>query len=80
MFQTAIIITINDLDGSISAPMRKLATPLMPKTDHPMIAFSNAHFFRFVKAWIKDKNNPPVTISPKAKKKGDILSKPVKNK
>lgn len=79
MFQVTNIIIIDDRDGSISTPTRKLDTPLIPKTDHPMIAFSNANFFRFIKTWIKDNNNPPVTINPRVTKNGDIDSKPLKN-
>jgi len=80
MFQVTIMVIIDDREGSISVPTRKLATLLMPKMDHPMIAFSNANFFRLMNAWISDNNNPAVTISPKTKKKGDMVSNPVKSR
>ena len=79
MFQRNKITIIDERDVSISVPAKKLATLHKPKIDHPMITFSNANFFRFMKTWIKDNNNPPVTTSPGTTKIGDIDSKPVKS-
>ena len=79
MFQRNKITIIDERDVSISVPAKKLVTLHNPKMDHPMITFSNANFFRFMKTWIKDNNNPPVTASPGTTKIGDIDSKPVKN-
>ena len=80
MFQRNKITIIDECDVSISVPAKKLATLHKPKIDHPMITFSNANFFRCMKTWIKDNNNPPVKTSPGIIKIGDIDLKPVKSK
>jgi hypothetical protein len=50
IFHATKTAMIDDRDGSISTPVKKLVTPLMPKMDHPMIIFSIASFLRFMNA------------------------------